>query len=60
MKSSSTYGAIKKADINELRKNFFLTGINYIKRVEQKNPYTKFEDELTFIHKVLMKENSYT
>ena len=60
MKSSPTYQAIKKADMSEFRKGFFLTSLDYLKRVEQKNPYTKFEDELTFIHKVLMKENSYT
>ena len=59
MKNNSTYEAIKKADIKEFRKGFFLPSLDYLKKFEQTKPYTKFEDELTFIHNILLKENAY-
>jgi len=53
------YDAIKKADIIGFRKEFFIPSLDYLSKFKQEPPYTKFEDELLFIHSVLMKENAY-
>ena len=60
MVSSSTYDAIKKADIIGFRKEFFIPSLEYLARFKQNEQDKKFEAELIYIHEELMRTNAYT